>query len=166
MQLFETFGVIAAVLVILAVFIVGLIINATGIRIASLWLGLGKIPLRKALNCSLMSSLAPAALSFQNVFQVTLAREMLQSQSRDSMTFDYALMNAIAPNLLSSIGLLCVIATIISCVAPTRDAESPVVSKLSFRESVALAVMSMVMTLLMCGLLGSIAFAVIRLFID
>ena len=166
MQLFETFGVIAAVLVILAVFIVGLIINATGIRIASLWLGLGKIPLRKSLNCSLMATLAPAALSFQNVFQVTLAREILQSQSRDPMTFDYALMNAIAPNLLSSIGLLCVTATIISCVAPTRDAEAPVVSKLSFRESVALAVMSMVMTLLMCGLLGAIAFAVIRLFID
>lgn len=164
MQVFEAFGIYAAVLLIVAMLAVGLMIHSMGLRVAALWLGLGQIPLKKAISCSLMMFLAPAAISFQNAFQVSFIRSSIQGRNGNQNFFDYSLTNAISPNLLSSIAVLCVVATIVSCAVPTRDAEAPVISNLSFRESVALTMVSTVVTTLAGGVLGLIAFAIISLF--
>lgn len=171
MSFYEDFGVFAAVLMLVAGIAVAVIINATGLRLAALWLGLGRIPVRKAFSCTIMMMLAPAAISFQNAFQASMLRSIQlsslrqpgRSSFRDEAVFDYGLINAISPNLLSSVAILCVVAAIISCAVPTRDAEPPIITELSFRESVALTTITILLTTLFGATLGLIAFGILKL---
>jgi hypothetical protein len=162
---FEGLGLITAALSIVAGLVVGLVLNATGLRIAALWLGLGRIPFRKAISCSLMTFLAPVAIGFQNGFQAASLKAFLSTSDRLSGTVDYMVLHAVSPNLLSSLALLCVVATIVNCVVPTRDAEAPTIAELSYPESIALTVMTMTMTTLVVAILGFAAFAVLSLFV-
>ena len=146
-----------------------LLIHSASLRLAALWLKLGEVSFTHAIRCALITLVTTTALKFQLGLEASFAASTLRAfesdRSYSTGATDYMVSSAIAPDLLSTVALLCVTAAILCSVIPIRDAEPPEISNLSYREAVALAAVSTALTVVVAGLLGFVVVSLFRLLI-